>query len=109
MKVEKISPLPLHTFLIFVSYNIDKKKYHYHKSKVIEAVSLRYRQRRLAVDPGIQGGVTLPDLAPIIYVGFDHEDAADRTVVGEPGLAPGVLQLLYPLAVPQYPITPTFR
>ena len=72
-------------------------------------MSLRYRQRRLAVDPGIQGGVTLPDLAPIIYIGFDDKDAADRTMVGELGLAPGVLQLLYPFAVPQYPVTPIFR
>jgi len=60
------------------------------------------------VDPGVQGGVALPDLAPVIYISFDHEDAADGPVVGEPGLAPDVLQLLYPPAVPQYPVTPTF-
>jgi hypothetical protein len=59
------------------------------------------------MDPGVQGGVALPDLAPIIYISFDHEDAADRPVVGEPGLTPSVLQLLYPPAVPQYPVTPT--
>lgn len=60
------------------------------------------------MDPGIQSGVTLPDPAPVINISFDDEDAADWAVIGEPGLAPDVLQLFYPLAVPQYPVTPTY-
>lgn len=60
----------------------------------------------LAMDPSVQSRIALPDLAPIIYIGFDHEHAADRPVIGEPELAPDVLQLLDALAVPQYPVTP---
>ena len=58
------------------------------------------------MNPGVQGGVALPDPAPVVGVGLDHEDAADGPVVGAPVLPPDVLQLLYALAVPQYPVAP---
>ena len=53
--------------------------------------------------------VAAPHLAATTVAGvhLDGEHAADRPVVGEPRLAPQVLQLLDAVAVPQYPVAPT--
>jgi hypothetical protein len=65
------------------------------------------RRRLVIADPRVHGVVRSPDLAAIVGVQLDGEHATDRPVVGEPGLAAQVLQLLDAVAAPQYPVAPT--
>ena len=57
--------------------------------------------------PRVHGVVPPLHLAAVVGVHLDGEHATHRTVVGEPGLAAQVLQLLDAVAVPQYPVAPT--
>lgn len=71
--------------------------------------------RSVTADPGVEGVVTLHDLAGgaaatvaiAAAVHLDGEHAADRAVVGEPRLPAQVLQLLDAVSLPQYPVAPT--
>jgi len=57
--------------------------------------------------PRVHGVVPPLDLAAVVSVHLDGEHATHRPMVGEPGLAAQVLQLLDAVAVPQYPVAPT--
>jgi hypothetical protein len=64
--------------------------------------------RSVTADPGVEGVVTLHDLAGgAAAVHLDGEHAADRPVVGEPRLSAQVLKLLDAVSLPQYPVAPT--
>lgn len=72
--------------------------------------------RSVTADPGVEGVVTLHDLAggaaavaiaAAAAVHLDGEHAADRPVVGEPRLSAQVLKLLDAVSLPQYPVAPT--
>ena len=56
--------------------------------------------------PRVHGVVPPLDRAAVVSVHLDGEHATHRPMVGEPGLAAQVLQLLDAVAVPQYPVAP---